>query len=791
MTISAPRATGSHTLSGAAGSVWRVAGLAAWLILAASACRAIDGPATTLEPSPGAPPRSSELSATLSTALADQPQGYVPRTHHLTENGSPRFVNRLIQQSSPYLLQHAHNPVDWHPWGREAFALATLLDRPVLLSIGYSTCHWCHVMERESFEDLEIARFINENFVAIKVDREERPDIDAIYMAAVQLVTGRGGWPMTVWLTPEAEPFFGGTYFPARDGDRGASVGFLTLLGRIKTAYDVSRDDVRLAGSRLTAAVRSSLDAVTEPVSTLPGVDVVDRTALVFHQRFDTVHGGTQGAPKFPSTTPLRLLLRHYNRTGDSASLEMAVGTLESMAAGGIHDQVGGGFHRYSTDAQWLVPHFEKMLYDNALLARAYLEAYQLTDREDFAHVARGVLDYAMREMSSPEGGFFSATDADSPAPGGHDEEGLYFTWTPEELSDVLGAQRSRIVGHFFGVSAGGNYEGRSILHRGDSPEEVEKTLGLSAGAVETALRDSLPLLYAARQLRPPPILDDKILTAWNGLMISSLAVAARTFDEAVYAERARAAGDFIWNNMQTDGRLVRAYRAGSAGNPAVLEDYAFLIAGFLDLFETTFDPTWLSRSQTLQASLDAHYPAPQGGYYRTADDSDSLLARERPIQDGARPSGNSVAALNLLRLAEFTSDDDYRAKADRLVAGLGSRLEEQAAGLTELLVAVEFRQTRVQEVVIVAPTAQDAEPFLDRLRTRFAPHQVLVVADDTSHAELARLVPLLAGKVAQEGKATAYVCEQGFCELPTTDIDKFEAQLSTGLSGRTTTGGG
>ncbi|MCZ6727142.1 MAG: thioredoxin domain-containing protein, partial [Acidobacteria bacterium] len=674
------------------------------------------------EAPPGAEPAGAELAARLAAAFAAQPSGYEPRTHHLRPDGGPRFVNRLIMESSPYLLQHAHNPVNWYPWGEEAFAAARRLDRLVLLSIGYSTCHWCHVMERESFEDLEIAGFLNQHFVAIKVDREERPDLDAVYMSAVQLITGRGGWPMTLWLTPDAKPIYGGTYFPARDGDRGASVGFLTMLGRVKTAYAENRSDLVAAGDRLTEAVRRSMEAPGDAATALPSTDIIDQTARLFHQRFDATHGGTAGAPKFPSNMPLRLLMRHYHRTGDSTSLTVVERTLEKMAAGGIYDQVGGGFHRYSTDVRWLVPHFEKMLYDNALLALAYVEAFQITGRADFASTLRGILDYVAREMSSPEGGFYSATDADSPTPAGHDEEGLFFTWTPEEITAVVGPESARVVERYFAVKAKGNFEGRSILHRPEPVAAVADELGLSVAEVLAVVDSALPLLYAERLKREPPILDDKILTAWNGLMISAFAVAGRTLDDSSYLARAEQAGEFIWHRLRNDGRLMRAYRAGQARNPPVLEDYAFLIASYIDLYEATFRPTWLKRARQLQTTLDARYPAPQGGYYRTADDASELLARELPARDGARPSGNTVAALNLLRLAELTGEDAYRASADRLILALTQRLQAAPAGLTELQLALDFRLATVQEVVIVAPDYQAAAPFLARLRGRFAP---------------------------------------------------------------------
>jgi len=728
---------------------------------------------------PGAETPTVELAGALAAAFDAQPEGYEPRTHHLHPDGSPRFTNRLILESSPYLLQHAHNPVNWYPWGDEAFETARRLGRPVLLSIGYSTCHWCHVMERESFEDLEIAGFLNQHFVAIKVDREERPDVDAVYMSAVQMITGRGGWPMTVWLTPDRKPFFGGTYFVARDGDRGSATGFLTLLDRVRMAYAGSSEDIEAASDRLTAAVRKHLEELPRPTDVAPPPDVIDHTVALFHENFDAVWGGTRRAPKFPSTVPVRLLMRHYHRTGNARSLAVATRTLEGMAAGGIHDQIGGGFHRYSTDAQWLVPHFEKMLYDNALLALAYLEAFQLTGRPDFESVTRSILDYVAREMTSPDGGFFSATDADSPAPNGHDEEGLFFTWTPEELEQVLGDGAAGVVGRYFGVVAGGNFEGRSILHRPEPVDATAQALGLTEAQVLAAVSDAQPRLYAVRSKREPPLLDDKVITAWNGLMISAFANAARAFDDRSYLEAAGRAGDQAWKNFDADSGLRRVRRGARAYNPGVLEDYAFLIAAFLDLYEAASDPLWLERALILQAALDAGFSVPGGGYFRTAASGEALLARELPSSDGARPSGNSVAALNLLRLAEFRGGDDaLRARADQLFGALAGRLSDSPAGLTELQVALDFRHARIQEVVLVTPPGGSAAVFLDTLRPRFAPHQVLIVAGEPGLEKHTEIVPLLEGKTALDGKTTAYVCELGVCQLPTTDPATFAEQL-------------
>ena len=733
-----------------------------------------------MTPPPGAPEIGPELQEQLAQALVAMGDDYVPRTHHLNEDGSPKYTNRLILESSPYLNQHAHNPVNWYPWGDEAFETAARLGRPVFLSVGYSTCHWCHVMEKESFEDEEIARYLNENYIAIKVDREERPDIDSIYMAAVQSMTGRGGWPMSVWLTPERAPFYGGTYFPARDGDRGSRTGFLTLIANIKQQYDENPDRAESLGQQLTERIRRSMAPQAGSGGPLPDAGSFVKAADFYKGQFDPVWGGTQRAPKFPSTFPNRLLLREHARTGDAELLEMVTLTLEKMAAGGMHDHVGGGFHRYSTDGRWLVPHFEKMLYDNALLTIVYLEGYQATGREDFAGVARRILEYVRREMTSDQGAFYSATDADSPTPEGHEEEGWFFTWTPAELTAVLGKEWVPVVSAYYGVTDAGNFEGRNILHPVLTVEQVAERSGLSPERVRAILSQAIERLYEARLERPAPLRDDKILTSWNGLMISAFAVGGRVLDDSSFVEQAERAADFVLANLRRDGRLLRSYKDGQARHNGYLDDYAFLIAGLLDLHEATFDPRWLGEAIALQTTLDKHYRDPAGGYFMTSDDHEALLAREKPAYDGAEPSGNSVALMNLVRLHELTTDDAYRAGADALLTAFAPALIRSPNALTKMLVALEFRLGSPKEIVIVTKGPKsDAEPFLAELRNRFAPNRILVVARQGKDLEAqAELVPLLEGKVAKKGNATAYVCQGGVCKLPTTDVDVFVEQI-------------
>jgi uncharacterized protein YyaL (SSP411 family) len=714
-----------------------------------------------IEPLPGAP-LPEPLARRVAEAVTARGPGYRPRTHHL-EGGRPQFTNRLVLERSPYLLQHAHNPVSWWPWGDAAFEEARRTGRPVFLSVGYSTCHWCHVMERESFEDLEIARVLNERFVPIKVDREERPDVDAIYMTAVQLLQGGGGWPMSVWLTPEREPFFGGTYFPPRDGARGPMRGFLGVLTEIADVYAADPARVRGATASLVQAIRTALAAHPEPGADLPGPGAIEGAVGLLGRSFDPVHGGVGRAPKFPSSLPVRLLLRHHRRSRDARSLHMATLTLERMAAGGIHDQVGGGFHRYSTDATWTVPHFEKMLYDNALLATAYVEAWQVTGRADLARVARQTLDYLLREMTSPEGGLYSATDADSEG-----EEGRFFTWEERELREVLGPDAERLV-RFHGVTPEGNFEGRNVLTV-PAPDEAEWE----------ALAPARARLYEARARRPAPLRDEKVLAGWNGLAISALAAGGRALGEPRWIDAAARAADFVLSRMVKDGRLQRTWLGGEAGVPGFLEDHAFVAAGLLELAEATLDPRWLEAAVEVCERQERLFADPQGAWFQTADDHDRLLARERPTHDGAEPSGASVAILNALRLHAFTTDERWWRVAAGALRQYAGALESHPTSLAEMLLAVDFATDAPQEVVLVWPEGEAAPgPFLDVLRRTFLPNRALCGAPEgPGIARLGRVAPVAAGKIAA-GRPTAYVCERGLCRLPAIASEKLAAQLA------------
>ncbi len=765
--------------------VVRASAVVAVLLVAGSTCRSppdeADGSAgrTVSNPTlPGLGDGDPALVRRLRAGLKARGSGYRPRTHHLDSGGSPLYTNRLILETSPYLLQHAHNPMNWYPWGDEAFEAARMLRRPVLLSVGYSTCHWCHVMEEESFEDVEIARFINENYIPIKVDREERPDVDSIYMTAVHALTGRGGWPMTVWLTRERKPFFGGTYFPARDGDRGTRKGFLTLLRDLKARHETDPDGIASAAEQTTRDIARQL--APDAPSGLPTSAVLDNAVRFYSSRFDATYGGLNRAPKFPSSLPIRFLLRVHRRTGDENVVRMASVTLERMAAGGMYDQIGGGFHRYSTDRQWLVPHFEKMLYDNALLVVAYLDGYQVTGREDFADVAGEILEWVATDMTSPDGAFYSAVDADRVDPAGRREEGRFFTWTPEEIDAALPEASAALVNAYYGVSPTGNFEGRGILHVTTRLDEVAAGLGLSPDRSRVVLAEAREALLTVRRTRPAPLRDDKIIAGWNGLMISALARAALVLADTRYADRAVRAAEFLLGRMRRGGRLVHTYKDGRASADGYLDDLAFVIAGLLDLFEATGETRWLREAIALDAELREHFEDEDGGgFFFTGNDDEHLLAREKPGYDGAEPSGNSVHVLNLLRLHLLTDRDEYRARAEHALKAFGAQLSGSPSSISEMLLAVDFHLDTPKEIVIVTTgPREEAEPFLAKLRRAFLPNRVLVVVPEDRIEDLDVFLPLVQAKVTQSGRATAYVCERRVCDLPTTDPEVFAAQI-------------
>jgi hypothetical protein len=638
-------------------------------------------------------------------------------------------------------------------------------------------------MEEESFEDEEIARFLNENYIAVKVDREERPDVDAIYMKAVQGFSGTGGWPLNVWLTPDRKPFFGGTYFPPRDGRYGKGSGFLEILRALSDSYVSMASEVEEIGGKATAFIRQALSP--EGGDELPTAEALTDAARFYFDHFDPVNGGLAAVPKFPSHLPVRFLLRFHRRTGDGFYLDMARRTLEAMAAGGICDHVGGGFHRYATDGKWLIPHFEKMLYDNALLVTAYLEGYQATGRKDFARVARETLRFIERDMTAPGGAFYSATDADSPGEGGHREEGAFFTWTPAELEAALGPERARIVARQYGVTEGGNFEGRSILHVSAPPAAVARDLGIPEAELDAVLPEGKELLYRARSLRPGPIRDEKILTAWNGLAISAYARAGHVLDDPGYVERACRAARFLLENAFRGGQLHRTWKDGEARHPGLLEDHAFLVAGFLDLYEASADLAWLEEAVAMDAVLaDRFEDKDHGGFFLTGDGHEELLVREKPMYDGAEPAGSSVAVLNLLRLHEFTTDPQYRARAEKAFRYAAPTLKSNPTSLSEMLLALDFLLDRPKQVVVVLPREagkDESAPLLSVFRDKFVPNRVLsVVREGQEQEKAARIIPLVRGKEAVGGRVTIYVCEERTCMPPTSDPAELLRQVGT-----------
>ena len=683
------------------------------------------------------------------------------------------MANRLAKETSPYLLQHAHNPVDWYPWGEEALERARSEDKPIMLSIGYSACHWCHVMERESFENDEIAGIMNEHFISIKVDREERPDLDSVYMEAVQAMTGRGGWPMTVFLTPEGKPFYGGTYFPPED--RGGMPGFPRVLAQISEVYRTRRSDV----ARTTAGLEAHLGQS----SRIPrGIDPL--VADTLHQAyqnlapgFDHEHGGFGQAPKFPQPMIYEFLLRYYLRADNPRALEMVEMTLERMAHGGMYDQIGGGFHRYSTDSYWLVPHFEKMLYDNALLSRLYLHAFQATGRPLYRRVCQEILDYVLREMTDPAGGFYSAQDADSEG-----EEGKFFVWTPEEIVAVLGPENGALVGAYFGVTDSGNFEGRNILSMIQEADSFATGRGVASEEMERILERARLLLLEAREQRVHPGRDEKVLSAWNGLMLRSFAEAAAVLDRDDYRQAAIDNATFLLREMRRDGRLMRSYKDGQARPKGYLEDYAFLADGLVALYEATFDQRWLNEARSLaERMIELFWEEGEGIFYDTGRDAESLMVRPRDIFDNATPCGSSVAADVLLRLSVLMGEASYAQKAATTLRGMQGTLANHPMGMAHWLSALDFYVTPTKEVAIVGPMKDPATgALLEVVHGRYRPNKVLAGMDPTADEAPGEAIPLLEGRGAIDGRPTAYVCQDYACQMPVTEPEALRAQLES-----------
>ncbi len=711
-----------------------------------------------------------------------QDAGQSPRptegTSTVSEKKPPKHTNRLIKATSPYLLQHAHNPVDWHEWNAQSLEKAKSEDKPIFLSIGYSACHWCHVMEHECFEDEEVAKVLNDGFVSIKVDREERPDLDELYMAYTQALTGGGGWPMSVWLTPDGTPFYAGTYFPRAQ--------FVQLLRQMSERWKSDRDQIT-GGASQAKAFFDRWAKGHEPAEGVIALEIIDRSAAVLANHFDRKLGGMSGGGtnKFPPSMAMDLMLRVHRRTENPALFEAVDVTLDHMARGGIYDHIGGGICRYSTDVEWLVPHFEKMLYDQALVSAIYLDGFLVSKNQQYATVAKDIFDYVLSDLRSPEGAFYSSRDADSDG-----KEGKFYIWTVDEVIAALGKEEGELCCKYFDVTESGNWFERfghappgpkNILHIPKPPAMFAKMHGLEVDHLHSKVKGWREKLLAVRVQRTPPGLDDKVLTDWNGLMIASLAKGARALDEPKYAVAASAAADFILAKLQKDGRLLRTYRKGEARLSGTLSDYAFFIEGLLNLHEATFDGRWLDEAERLtDLSIKYFFDEKDGAFFYTASDAEKLIVRSKHPQDSAIPSGNSVHAMNLLRLAVLLDRKDLREKAESILRAFAKQASDSPGAYERLNCAVDFYHDRVKEIAIVGnPTSADTKALLRTVFDRYLPNKVVVFAPakvtDTR-------VPLLKGKGPIGGKSTAFVCENYRCRLPVftpEDLDK-ELQMPT-----------
>ncbi len=679
--------------------------------------------------------------------------------------------NRLKQATSPYLLQHADNPVDWYEWGPEAFEKAAKEDKPIFLSIGYSACHWCHVMAHESFEDSESAAQMNENFVNIKLDREERPDIDALYMDAVVAMTGQGGWPMSVFLTTDGKPFYGGTYFPAQR--RHNLPSFREVLASIAHAWKEEPDRLGEIGSQIADRVAASL-----PLPSDAGVldtSSLERSAERLFQTYDWAHGGWGNAPKFPQASSIEFLFRAHHRYGDPLARDMATHALDRMAAGGIYDQIGGGFHRYSVDAQWLVPHFEKMLYDNALLARTYLIGWLVTGKEAYRRVVEQTLDFVLRELGHPEGGIFSSLDADTEG-----EEGRFYVWTIAEMQEAVRDQAlSDLVLQAYGATEEGNFEGRNILYRATEPGALSEQFGRPAESVERELQEARDRLFAERDRRVRPGLDDKVITAWNGLALVALAEAGRALEREDYCAAAQRLGAFLLENLYADGVLMRSWRVGRARFSAYLEDHAALGEGMLSLYQTDFNPRWFEAARIQADEILGHFQDPQGGFFDTRDDHEQLIARPKSLQDTPIPSGNSLAASLLLKLGALTGESVYREPAEAVLRAMQANSVRHPTAFAAWLCGLDFALgPQLQLALMGDPDQPEFKALLDVERSQYLPRVVVAGGPIGTKGAPA----LLDGRGLVDGKPTAYLCEGFVCQLPTTSPETLREQVTQGL---------
>lgn len=691
-----------------------------------------------------------------------------------SEEKTKESSNHLINEKSPYLLQHVGNPVDWYPWGETAFQKAKREDKPVFLSIGYATCHWCHVMAHESFENKEVADLLNKYYIAVKVDREERPDVDKIYMSVCQSQTGRGGWPLTILMTPENRPFFAGTYFPR--SSRMGMPGLMDILKQIADMWENNRQKILSASDEIINAIHPRQDLNT-PVNTV-NVETLKKGYEQFEKSFDSKWGGFGAAPKFPTPHHLTFLLRWHKRSADPYALNMVKKTLTAMRKGGIFDHIGFGFHRYSVDAKWLVPHFEKMLYDQALLANAYIEAYQATKEKRFAIVAQEIFTYVLRDMTDSNGGFYSAEDADSEG-----KEGLFYIWKRKEIIRHLGEKEGDLFCRFYGISDNGNFEeGFSIPHITLSLEDFAKQEEIELKKLEDHLVNARRRLFAVREKRVHPLKDDKILTSWNGLMIAALSKGYQAMGDKRYADAAMAAADFILTKLRgTDGRLFRRFRHGDVAYPGYLDDYAFLVWGLIELYEATFEVHYLEEAVVLnKAMIDIFWDKKGGGLYFTGKGNEALITVSKEAYDGALPSGNSVAAKNFLRLGRMTGNVGLEQRAEQLIRSFSGDVNTFSMGYTQLLAAVDFIAGPAQEIVIAGdPAHKNTQTMIRAVQEKFLPNKVVLLHNDSPEDKrLEALSPFVQGMRSVNQEPTAYVCEQYACRSPVTEVDRLDSLL-------------
>ncbi len=697
----------------------------------------------------------------------------------MSESGDTQQPNRLIREKSPYLLQHAYNPVDWYPWGDEAFEAAKRENKPVFLSIGYATCHWCHVMAHDSFEDTGVAELMNEAFINIKVDREERPDVDGVYMTVCQLTTGSGGWPLTILMTPDKEPFFAGTFLPKQS--QANRIGMIDFIPRVKAIWEQSPEEISKSAEQTIWALEKTIqDSGTETLDE----STLEQAYKQLAARFDSAYGGFGTRPKFPTPHQLTFLLRYWKRTGDDQALNMVKVTLDQMRFGGVYDHIGFGFHRYSTDAQWLLPHFEKMLYDQALLTIAYTEAFQVTGKDTYRQTVEEVLSYVLRDMTSPGGGFYSAEDADSEG-----EEGKFYVWSEDELKIHLDSEEAELAMKVFNTSPEGNFfeeasghkVGTNILHLKASLDFVASSLNDSTTELQKKVEAIRQKLFAIRKERIHPLKDDKILTDWNGLMIVAFAKASQVFSNDHYAEAAEKSIQFVLDHLSSKNRLLHRYRDGESDNDAYLSDYAFFIWGLIEFYETTFNPTYLQKAIELnQTMIELFWDDERSGFFFTAKDSETLPVRQKEIYDSAIPSGNSVAMLNLLRLARLTGNMDLESKASEIARIFSEQVKASPSAFTQLFSGVDFMLGPAHEIYLVGDqNSESLNEMIQTIQQTFLPNKALLCYTKDNETPIHTLSPWTKNHQAIDQKATAYVCSNFQCNQPTTDLDVMLDTLS------------